>query len=253
MGMVLVRPARVISPGLRALVMRRAPSQWLRDGTARERLLWAGFEGDDALVVYAGIRVALLVAMPAIAALTFMARPMLDTIAAVLFALVAAWLVPLGGLHVMARQRQARMRRGILDALDLLVVCVEAGSSIESAMRLVARETLADYPELASELGEVVRKTKAGMARADALRALYTRTGMPELRLISASIIQSERWGTSVAKGLRACAETLWTARRQAAERRAWIAPIKMAVVLVGLILAPLLMLGYQLSAFGHQ
>jgi tight adherence protein C len=250
---VLVPRVQPISPRLRALLVRLAPSHWLRDSASRARLLRAGFESDDALVVYAGARVALLLALPALSALVLMGRSIPDLVGAVLFAFVAAWLVPPVVLQWIARRRRERLRLGIADVLDLLVVCVEAGCEIDSAVRLVARDARSEHPELASELGEVVRARRAGIARPEALRSLYTRTGVAELRLIATSIIQSERWGTSVAKGLRACAETLRAKRGQAAERSAWIAPIKMAVVLVSLIVAPLLILGYQLSAGGSR
>jgi tight adherence protein C len=96
------------------------------------------------------------------------------------------------------------------------------------------------HPELAGELAVVVRKTRAGVPRANALRGLYARTGVDELRLIAASIVQSERWGTSIAKVLRVSAETLRRKRKQTAERHASTAPIKMTIPLVTMILPAL-------------
>jgi tight adherence protein C len=140
----------------------------------------------------------------------------------------------------MIRRRQQRIRRAIPDGLDLLLVCVEAGSSVESAIQRVGREMLVVHPELAGELAVVVRKTKAGIPRADALRGLYSRTGVDELRLISASIVQSERWGTSIAKALRVSAEALRRKRKRTAERHASTAPIKMTIPLLTMILPAL-------------
>jgi tight adherence protein C len=111
---------------------------------------------------------------------------------------------------------------------------------VESAIQRVARDMLNAHPELASELAVVMRKTKAGAPRADALRGLYERTGVDELRAIAAAIVQSERWGTSIAKVLRVSAETLRRKRRQSAERRAATAPIKMTIPLVTMILPAL-------------
>ena len=88
----------------------------------------------------------------------------------VVVALAAGWLLPVAVVAAMVRRRQQRIRRAIPDALDLLLVCVEAGSSVEPATQRVSRDLLAVHPELAGELAMVVRKTNAGTSRADALR-----------------------------------------------------------------------------------
>jgi tight adherence protein C len=225
---------------LRARLVRYTPSHWIHDPATRERLLRAGFESDEAPLVYAGIRVALLVALPAIAVVIELGRPVPEMLIGLVVALAAAWLVPVGIVDGMVRRRQERIRRAIPDGLDLLLVCVEAGSSVESAIQRVGRDMLVVHPELAAELAVVVRKTKAGIPRADALRGLYTRTGVDELRLIGASIVQSERWGTSISKVLRVSAETLRRKRKQTAERHASTAPIKMTIPLVTMILPAL-------------
>jgi tight adherence protein C len=204
---------------LRAYLRKLAPTFWVNAPRVRERLICAGFDSDEAPVVYASVRVALILALPAAAAAFAFGRPVLDG---------------------MVRRRQERIRRGIPDGLDLLLVCVEAGSSVESAIQRVARDMVAAHPDLAGELAVVMRKTKAGIPRADALRGLYERTGVDELRTIAASIVQTERWGTSIAKVLRVSAETLRRKRRQSAERRASTAPIKMTIPLVTMILPAL-------------
>jgi tight adherence protein C len=225
---------------LRARLVKYAPRHWVHDPATRERLVRAGFESEEAPLLYAGIRVALLVGLPSAAALIELGRPMPEMAIGLVVTLVAAWLVPVGVLDGMVRRRQERIRRAIPDGLDLLLVCVEAGSSVESAIQRVGRDMLAVHPELAGELAVVVRKTKAGMPRTDALRGLYTRTGVDELRLIGSSIVQSERWGTSIAKVLRVSAETLRRKRKQTAERHASTAPIKMTIPLVTMILPAL-------------
>jgi tight adherence protein C len=236
---LLGRESRVPA-GIRARLVKYTPAHWVHDPATRERLLRAGFESDEAPLVYAGLRVALLLGLPAAALVIELGRPVAEMLIAVVVALAAAWLVPVGVIDGMVRRRQERIRRAIPDALDLLLVCVEAGSSVESAIQRVGRDMLAVHPELAGELAVVVRKTKAGMARTDALRGLFTRTGVEELRLIGASIVQSERWGTSIAKVLRVSAETLRRKRKQTAERHASTAPIKMTIPLVTMILPAL-------------
>ncbi|MFN2565726.1 MAG: type II secretion system F family protein [Gemmatimonadaceae bacterium] len=236
----LLRRESRLPAQVRARLARYAPTQWVHDPATRERLLRAGFEGDEAPLVYAGVRLALLVGLPALAALLALGRPAAQMWIAVTAALALAWLVPMVVVNGMVKRRQERIRRAIPDGLDLLLVCVEAGSSVESAIQRVGRDMLAVHPELAGELAVVVRKTKAGVPRVDALRGLYTRTGVDELRLIGASIVQSERWGTSIAKVLRVSAETLRRKRKQTAERHASTAPIKMTIPLVTMILPAL-------------
>jgi tight adherence protein C len=240
-GVVLVGRESHFPAWLRSRLITSAPSHWLGEPTARERLVRAGFESDEAPLVYAGIRIALLVALPVIALLIELGQPTPEIAVGIVIALVAAWAVPVGIVGGMVRRRQRRIRRAIPDALDLLLVCVEAGDSIESALQRVGRDMLAVHPELAGELALVVRKTKAGVPRTEALRALYTRTGVDELRLVVANIVQSERWGTSIAKSLRTSAEMLRRRRQQTAERHAATAPVKMTIPLVTMILPALI------------
>jgi tight adherence protein C len=225
---------------LRARLARYTPGRWVHDPATRERLLHAGFEGEEAPLIYAGVRLVLLVGLPALAVLLTLGRPIVEAWIAAAGALAVAWIIPVGVLDGIVRRRRERIRRAIPDGLDLLLVCVEAGSSVESAIQRVGRDMLAVHPDLAGELAVVVRKTKAGIPRAEALRGLYARTGVDELRLIGASIVQSERWGTSIAKVLRVSAETLRRKRKQTAERHASTAPIKMTIPLVTMILPAL-------------
>jgi tight adherence protein C len=236
----LLRRESRISRQLGAQLVEYVPTHWIHQPGTRERLLRAGFESDEARLAYAGIRLGLLVALPVTAGLIGLGRPVPELILVVAAALAAAWLVPVGVVDGMVRRRQQRIRRAIADGLDLLLLCVEAGSSLDSAIQRVGREMSVVHPELAGELAVVVRKTKAGIPRADALRGLYLRTGVDELRLITVSIVQSERWGTSISRALRVSAETLRRKRKQTAERHASTAPIKMTIPLLTMILPAL-------------
>lgn len=225
---------------LRERLSTLTPAFWVDAPAVREKLVHAGFDGAEAPLVYASVRVGLLLTIPAAAAGLALGRPASELLLALGAAAVIAWLIPVAAVDGMIARRQERIRRGIPDGLDLLLVCVEAGSSVESAIQRVARDMVAAHPDLAGELAVVVRKTKAGAPRADALRGLYERTGVDELRTIAASIVQSERWGTSITKVLRVSADTLRRKRRQSAERRASTAPIKMTIPLVTMILPAL-------------
>ena len=155
-------------------------------------------------------------------------------------AVFAAFMIPAGFLDRLVRQRQERIRRSIPDALDLMVVCVEAGISLDAAILRVAREVRLAHVDLAHELTVVNRKMNAGIPRDVALRGLWQRTGVEEIRSLVSSMIQSEKWGTSVATVLRVAAETLRRKRRQAAEKKAKQAPLKMTIPLVLFILPSL-------------
>src|SRR5207249_8829546 len=110
--------------------------------------------------------------------------------------------------------RQERIRRSIPDTLDLLLVCVEAGVSLDAAILRVGREMALLHQELSAELLLMNRRMNAGMRREDALHGLFERTGVDELRSLGSNMIQSERWGTSITRVLRVYSETLRRKRR---------------------------------------
>ena len=225
---------------LRKRIGKLVPDAWVNDPATRERLVRAGYDGDAPLFIFAVIRVGLLVGLPFLTLLSGAGDTPLEKLFFLFGALVLSWIVPRGTLDSFVRQRQEKIKRAIPDALDLLIVCVEAGSSLESAILRVSRDLAAIHPDLAFELGNVVRRTKAGVPRGEALRGLWDRTGVPELRTLAANIAQSERWGTSVGRVLRVTGETLRRKRRHSVERRAAQATLKMTIPLVTMILPPL-------------
>lgn len=225
---------------VRKRVGKLVPNAWVNDPTTRERMVRAGYDGDAPLFVFAVVRVALLAGLPLLTIVVGAGDTPLETLFFLFGALVLSWIIPRGTLDSLVRQRQERIKRAIPDALDLLIVCVEAGSSLESAILRVSRDLAAIHPDLAFELGNVVRRTKAGVPRGEALRGLWDRTGVPELRTLAANIAQSERWGTSIGRVLRVTGETLRRKRRHSAERRAAMATLKMTIPLVTMILPPL-------------
>ena len=213
---------------------------WLDDARAHEKLVQAGFDDPAAPIVYTTVRLAVLIALPVLGLVWVPWSAGSQMILLVAGMLAFGWSLPVVMLDRLVRLRQERMRRGIPDALDLLVVCIEAGVSLDAAILRVAREMALPYPELSRELMVINRKTNAGMPRDEALRGLWPRTGLEELRSLASSIIQSERWGTSITKVLRVSAEALRRRRRQAAERRMAQAPVKMTIPLVVMILPAL-------------
>jgi tight adherence protein C len=215
---------------LRARMLKGAPSVWAQNETVQQRLVKAGHDGPIAPLVYSLLRVGVLVVLPL---LTFLVVPKLSffkVILALFLAVVVALLLPPFVLLRLEARRQEKVRRSLPDALDLLVVCVEAGISLDAAILRVAKDLLLVHPELAGELLVVSRKMNAGMTREDALRGLWDRTGVDEVRALVASLLQSEKWGSSSARVLRVSSETLRRKRRQTAERKAATAPLKMVV-----------------------
>lgn len=210
-----------------------------RMAALRERLAQAGFRTSLALPTYvaAVVSLGLLGAVALTATLVGAGRWQL--IGAAVGAAVGA-LLPVALVSRRREARQLAMRHGLPDMLDLLLICVEAGISLDAAILRVGRELAHVHPELSEELIILGRKQSAGVPREDALRGMWNRTGMPEFRTLATNIIQSERWGTSIARVLRVNAEVIRRTRRTTAEQRAAIASTKMLFPLALLILPAL-------------
>jgi tight adherence protein C len=237
---VLLAPTERAPSSVRAQLARVVPSSWVGDLKAQDQLVQAGFDTPTATTTFALVRLAALIIVPTFSVAIGFGDGLISTVGALLIGLAIAWVVPAGLLARLIRQRQDRIRKGIPDALDLMLVSVEAGISFDAAILRVAREMQSLHPDLANELLTVIRKTNAGASREEALRGLYKRTGVEEIRALVANIVQSERWGTSVGKVLRTTAATLRRKRRQSAEKRAATASLKMTIPLVILILPAL-------------
>ena len=131
------------------------------------------------------------------------------------------------------KSNQKALTHGLADALDLMVVCVEAGLTVDAAMQRVGAELGMAHPALAREFGIAHMETRVGLSRSDALRNLGTRTGNAALQSLASMLIQAERFGTSIAQALRIYAETLRLNRQYAAEEKAAKASVKISFPLV--------------------
>jgi tight adherence protein C len=209
-----------------------APSSWSDAGEAAPLLVQAGFEGDFAPLFYTTIRVAAAVLLPLAAFVLGPQSNFRNLILLVVLAGAAGLIGPKAALDRMVGKRRDRIRKAIPDSLDLLVVCVEAGIGLDSAMLRVARDMAFLHPDLAGEFLVVNRTINAGISRDDAMHGLYQRTGLDELRGLASSMVQSERLGTSIARILRVYSEARRRKRRQTAEKRAAEASIKMLIPL---------------------
>lgn len=199
-------------------------------GKIQLRLVQAGHRGPDAVPVFLAIRVGFALAMFALCMTPMLVKPNL------MMALAAAgfgYVLPGMVLARKARRRQHRIRLSLADALDLLVVSVEAGLGLDQALARVGQELAFAYPDLSSELRLVNLELLAGTGRSEALRNLADRTGVDDLSSLVAMLVQTDKFGTSVANSLRVFSETLRTKRRQRAEEAAAKTGVKMVFPLV--------------------
>jgi tight adherence protein C len=146
---------------------------------------------------------------------------------------ILGYMLPAFWMRLAVKSNRKAIERGMADALDLMVVCVEAGLTIDAAMQRVGQEMSLAYPSLSRELGITHMETRVGLSRMDAMKNLGIRTGVPALQSLAAMLIQAERFGTSVASALRVHADALRQKRQHAAEEQAAKASVKMTFPLV--------------------
>jgi tight adherence protein C len=159
----------------------------------------------------------------------------------IIFGCAVGWVFPKMALEKKAKKRQEVLRLSLPDALDLLVVSIEAGLGLDMAMQHVARELTVSHPQLSEELLLVTLEMRAGKRRADALRNLAERTGEAELRKLVAILVQSDRFGTSMGESLRTHSDFMRTRRRQEAEERAAKVGVKLVFPIFFFILPSML------------
>jgi tight adherence protein C len=146
---------------------------------------------------------------------------------------ILGYLIPGLILNRKVKARQRIIQNGLPDALDLMIVCLEAGSSMDQAILKVSDELGIAYPALADEFRTIITETRAGKPRIEAFRNFADRTGVDDVRSLVAMLVQTDRFGTSVSQALRTHAETSRTKRRQRAEERAAKIGVKLVFPLV--------------------
>lgn len=211
-------------------VNRLAPPSPAEAKKLQKKLMYAGYRSPQAPVVYRVIQLASMVGIPAITFLSIVAsgRALGDSLMWIVIAVGAGYLLPRYILDQIINSRQQRLRWGLADALDLLVVSVEAGLGINAALVRVSQEVKRVHPEISEEFEMVNLEIRVGRDRADALRNLAERTGVEDLRGLCAMLIQADRFGSSIARAIRLYSDSLRTKRRQRAEQAAQKAAIKL-------------------------
>lgn len=225
--------ARSLAAEVMDWLAARVPAQLGAGEVSASRLTHAGYSRTSDQAVYALMRVVSLLLFPAVALAAAPADNPVLFVSIVVSGIASGLLIPPTVLNQMAQSRQWAIRRGIPDALDVLVVCVEAGVPLDSAMQRVARELMTVHPILSREFLGMTRRISAGMPREQALHQLYLRTGVEELRGLGSHLLQSDRWGTSIATVLRIYSDQVRHKRRTAAEKRAATAATRMLIPLM--------------------
>jgi tight adherence protein C len=219
-------------------------SETSETGPFRLRMIHAGYRNPTAPAIFYGIRITLALGLPMAVALT-PAIWTLDPIHQILIVLVLAaigFIGPSAFVDARSSRRKRALTRALPDALDLMVVCVEAGFGINQTLQRVSEEFEARCPLLANEYRLVAQETRAGKGTTDALRSLATRTGVGDISSLVALLVQTERFGTSMANALRVHSDAMRIRRMQHAEERAQKATLKL-ILPSTLIFAALLLI----------
>ena len=212
-----------------------------RDDALRQKLVAAGYPAPYAPRVYTFIRLVLIVALPLLMLLYFWMSGQSPSLTKLYFTLLIAAALGLYLPNLFIRAKAARRQRELInafpDALDLMLVCVEAGLGLEAAFARVGQEMMAAHPLLAEQFGAVVLELRGGRSREDALRRLADRAGADEIRAFATLLIQSTKLGSSVAQTLRVYASEMREKRRMRAEEKAHRLPVLISIPLVACML----------------
>jgi len=202
-----------------------------RAGNIARQLQYAGYTGPNAIRLFFGARLIAVVAGAILVLAGSLLSGQVTVSNALVYALGAAalgYVLPDMWLARKARQRQERIRRGLPDALDLLVVCSEAGLGLNAAIQRVAGEIDIQHPDLAAELQLLMMQTRAGIDVRTALKDFDARTNIDDIRSFVTTLLQSMRFGTSISESLRIYSEEMRDKRLQRAQEQAAKLSIKM-------------------------
>jgi tight adherence protein C len=222
------RPSGVVR--IIRMIGERVPVSPAEAGLTRRYLMAAGFRSDHAPQIFYGLK---MVAITVLLLLGLVVRDHLSSTPIVRWAILGAfgalgWFGPGLVLDHLVGQRQRRLRRSLPDALDLMVVCIEAGNALDQAFVRVSKDLQFTHKDISDEFSLVTLEMRAGKRRAEALHNLAQRTGERELQKLVAIMIQADRFGTSIADSLRVHADFMRVARRQEAEERAGKVGVKL-------------------------
>jgi len=228
------RPGSELAERIASPFSRLAPPSPAEAQKLQKQLMQAGFRSSTAPGVYRAVQLTTMAGFPATVALicALLARPLSGAVFWILGAFIIGFFLPRYALRRMIRSRQQLIRWGLADALDLMVISIEAGLGLNAAMMKVSSELMKVHPDISEEFELANLEIRVGRERDEALRNLADRTGVEDLRSLVAMLIQTDRFGTSIAKAIRAFSDSLRTKRRQRAEQAAQKAAVKLLLPL---------------------
>src|SRR5438067_10908551 len=260
--------ATAAAPMMRSLRSERVESSWLKlvnsieqkgislvdtkDATLRQKLIAAGFSAPYAPRVYTLLRLVAVIVLPLLVlvavAMTGSRPSMFKLYIALIIAAALGLYVPALVVRIRADRRQQQIVNGFPDALDLMLVCVEAGVGLEASFSRVGMEMVTSHPLLSEQFGAVVLELRAGRSHEDALRRMADRAGVDDIRAFATLLIQSTKLGSSIAQTLRIYASEMREKRRMRAEEKAHRLPVLISIPLVACMF-PALIGGLMLLA----
>jgi tight adherence protein C len=221
----------------------RVPSSDAEVANLKMDLIRAGFRSDTALPVFYGLRIMVTLVMLLVCVMLLARMPENPVMKLALMAsgIGAGWILPRFFLEKKVAKRQEVLRLSLPDALDLMVVSIEAGLGLDQAIQHVARELYGSHPELSDEMSLVTLEMRHGKRRSEALKNFADRTGEAEFRKLVAILVQNDRFGTSMGESLRTHSDFLRVRRRQEAEERAGKVGVKLVFPIFFFILPSML------------
>jgi len=212
-----------------------------KDEALRQRLIAAGFPATYAPRMYTLIRLLMVIGLPVLVLVflwaTGLSPSVIKLYASLLIAAALGLYIPNLFIRAKADRRRQDLINGFPDALDLMLVCVEAGLGLEAAFARVGMEMTSSHPRLAEQFGAVVLELRAGRSHEDALRRMADRAGADEIRAFATLLIQSTKLGSSIAQTLRTYASEMREKRRMRAEEKAHRLPVLISIPLVACML----------------
>lgn len=235
---------RKVAPVIDILSKLSIPEEGWQSSSVQIKFLQAGIRNKNAPQYYYAVKTLLTLVLPVVLALfLYLSKSQLPFTHAMLFVLLTAaagYYLPEILLYFITRKRVERMRSGLPDMIDLMVICTEAGMGIDAAITRISREMARTNPELAQEFYLTVLEMRAGASRLEALRNLALRSRLGDLEDLVSMLVQADKFGTGLADSLRVHSDVMRSRRTQRAEELAAKIPVKMTLPL-GLFIFPAL------------
>jgi tight adherence protein C len=226
--------AGALAERVAAPLHRLAPPSAAEARVLQKKLMQAGYRSANAAVIFRAVQVMAFTGLPALVALAcaVLGRPLGSALVWIGVGAGLGFIGPRFALDRLVKGRQLRVRWGLADALDLMVVSIESGLGLNASMVRVGEELKSVHPDISEEFEIANLEIRVGREREEALRNLAERTGVEDLRSLVAMLIQADRFGTSIARAVRIYSDSLRTKRRQRAEQAAQKAAVKLLLPL---------------------